>query len=353
MAIDGHTGHAPPTGDRRALVISGWLTGAYFIVELAIGLWTGSVAVVSDAFHTFSAVGGVLIALVAARLAERPATPERTFGFVRSEILGALFNGLFLVIMALLVFWMGAMRLMEPIHLPTTPMLAAAAGGIVTELIALRLLYRRQKGNLNMKGAFWHIVQTFVGSLLIIVTALVVRFTGFLAIDPLLGMAFGVVLLWASWGIISEAAHILMQGSPRELDIEGAIRAIRHVDGVTDIHHVHAWSLTSGTNLFSSHVCVRSWAEGERVLREVNRLLRDRFGVYFSTTQIEDRCLATEEGAEAIDITKAERPHPPTAKSRTEHDRVRHREELLDEALEETFPASDTPAVTVHPPVRD
>lgn len=311
MARPPHSGHAPPTGDRRVLTISGWLTGIYFVIELAIGLWTGSIAVISDAFHTFSAVGGVLIALVAIRLAERPSTPERTFGFIRSEILGALFNGLFLVIMALLVFWMGAMRLMEPIHLPTTPMLAAAAGGILIELVALRLLYRRQKGNLNMKGAFWHIVQTFVGSLLIIVTALVVRFTGFLAIDPLLGMAFGLVLLWASWGIIRESMHILLQGTPRDLDIEAAIAAIRAIDGVTDVHHVHAWSLTSGTNLFSSHVCVRSWKEGERVLEEVSRVLGTRFGIYFSTIQIEVRCTAGEEGAEAIDITRAE-PRRPT-----------------------------------------
>lgn len=195
----GHSGHVPPSTDRRALVVSGWLTGSYFVVELVIGLWTGSVAVTSDAFHTFSAVGGVLIALVAMRLAERKSTPARTFGYTRAEILGALFNGLFLVLMALFVFGMGAMRLMDPIELPTTPMLWAAAGGIATELVALRLLYQRQKGNLNMRGAFWHVMQTFVGSFLIIISALVIRFTGFLAIDPLLGMAFGVVLLWASW----------------------------------------------------------------------------------------------------------------------------------------------------------
>ncbi|WP_423207213.1 cation diffusion facilitator family transporter [Paracoccus yeei] len=129
MSHGGHTGHMPASGDRKALVISGWLTGLYFIVELGIGIWTGSVAVMSDAFHTFSAVGGVLIALVAMRLGERKSSPARTFGYIRAEILGALFNGLFLVAMALLVFWMGAMRLMEPIELATTPMLIAAAGG--------------------------------------------------------------------------------------------------------------------------------------------------------------------------------------------------------------------------------
>lgn len=297
----GQSGHAPATTDKRALAISGWLTGVYFVIELGIGLWTGSVAVTSDAFHTFSAVGGVLIALVALQLGERKSSPARTFGYVRAEILGALFNGLFLAIMAMFVFGMGAMRLMEPIDLPTTPMLIAAAGGIATELVALWLLYERQKGDLNLRGAYWHILQTFVGSFLIIVSALVIRFTGFLAIDPLLGMAFGVVLLWASWGITKDALHILLQGTPQDLDLDAAIAAIRELEGVTDVHHVHAWSLTSGVNVFSSHVRVRSVAEGDRVLREVSGLLRERFQIYFSTTQIEDRCLATEEEATAIE----------------------------------------------------
>lgn len=317
MAADhsgGHAGHMPPTGDRRALILAGWLTGIYFVIELGIGLWTGSVAVTSDAFHTFSAVGGILIALVAQRLAERGATLRQTFGWPRAEILGALFNGLFLVGMAALVLWMGAMRLMHPLELATTPMLLAAAGGIVTELIALKLLYARQKGNLNMQGAFWHILQTFVGSFIIIVSAVVIRFTGFLAIDPLLGMAFGLVLFWASWKILQGALHILLQGTPEDLDIEAAMQAIRNVEGVTDVHHVHAWSLTSGRNVFSGHVCVGDFArDGERVQRAVHRLLKERFKVYFSTVQIEERCLEGEEGAAAIDITRAERRDEPAS----------------------------------------
>ena len=298
----GHSGHVPPSTDRRALVVSGWLTGSYFVVELVIGLWTGSVAVTSDAFHTFSAVGGVLIALVAMRLAERKSTPARTFGYTRAEILGALFNGLFLVLMALFVFGMGAMRLMDPIELPTTPMLWAAAGGIATELVALRLLYQRQKGNLNMRGAFWHVMQTFVGSFLIIISALVIRFTGFLAIAPLLGMAFGVVLLWASWGILKESLHILLQGTPEDVDLDAAISAIGGLDGVIDVHHVHAWSLTSGLNIFSSHVRVQDASTGQHILTEVSNLLRDRFNIYFSTIQIEELCLSGEDRAAAIDV---------------------------------------------------
>lgn len=268
-------------------------------------MWSGSVAVTSDAFHTFSAVGGVLIALVAQRLSERPATPEYTFGWGRAEIVGALFNGLFLVVMAAYVLWMGAMRLRHPMELPTTVMLWVAAGGIVTELIAFWLMYERQKNNLNMKGAFWHIIQTFVGSLIIIASALVIRFTGFLQIDPILGMAFGVVLFWASWEILSSALRILLQSTPEDFDLTAAIGALQSIPGVTNVHHVHAWSVTSGRNLFSGHVCVNSLPnDGARVLREATDRLRQRFKVYFSTIQIEERCLSGEEGAADIDITE-------------------------------------------------
>jgi len=305
MDQGGHSGHIAASGDRQALAITGLLTGVYFVIELGIGLWSGSVAVTSDAFHTFSAVGGTLIALVAQRLSERPASREHTFGWGRAEIIGALFNGLFLTVMALYVFWMGAMRLMDPMELPTSIMLYAAVAGIVTELVSFWLLYERQREDLNIRGAFWHVLQTFVGSLIIIVSALVIRFTGFLQIDPLLGMAFGVVLFWASWSIIKSALSILLESVPVGFDVKAAIAALSSIDGVKAVHHVHVWSLTSGRNLFSGHICVQSFAkDGERVLHEASERLKQRFSIYFSTLQIEEECLAGEDEAAAIDITQ-------------------------------------------------
>ena len=249
----------------RALRISAWLTGVYFVIELAIGIYTGSVAVISDAFHTFSAVGGVVLAIVAARIARRPADATRTFGSLRAEIIGALLNGAFLLGMAVLVLVMGYMRLQNPIDLPTMPMLFAAIGGIITEVISLRLLYAGQKGDLNIKGAFWHIIQTFVGSILIIVTALVIELTGFLAIDPILGMAFGVVLLYASWGIMRDATKILMESTPGDIDLTEVVERLEALANVSDVHHVHAWTLTSNKHVFSGHLRVASEAVAPEV----------------------------------------------------------------------------------------
>ena len=313
MAHIGHggpdAGHMPmAAGDRtaRALRIAGWLTGIYFFVELAIGIWTGSVAVLSDAFHTFSAVGGVLIAIVAGRFATRPATRFQTFGLIRAEIIGALVNGFFLVGMAVLILWLGALRLADAKELDTVPMLAAAAGGIITEVIALGLLYKAQKTNLNIKGAYWHILQTFVGSLIIIVSALVIRYSDFLEIDPILGMAFGGVLLWASWGIIRESLHILLDNVPRDLNLNTVITAMEAPPGVLNVHHLHAWSLTTGKTIVSAHVLVESSSDGERIQQELQGLLKTRFGIFFSTIQTETETCGEEGEAEAIDFLRLE-----------------------------------------------
>lgn len=274
-AQPGHGGHVP-IDDRRALVLSGLLTGAYFLIELGLGPWSGSVAVVSDAFHTFSAVGGILIALVAQRLSERPATPAHTFGWSRAEIIGALFNGLFLAIMAAYVpldgrnALDGARAAVDDGDALCRRRRHRYRGGRVL------LLYERQKGNLNIKGAFWHILQTFVGSL-IIISAPVVRLTGFLAIDPLLRMVFGLVLFWVSlehhpFGV----AHPPAEHARRARHRRGGQNAGGHW-GVEDVHHLHAWNLASGRNLLSGHLRVRSFAQDcERVLRAASDILKSR-----------------------------------------------------------------------------
>lgn len=294
------------------MAISAWLTGVYFVIELVVGLWTGSIAVISDALHTFSAVGGVLVAMVAAKLAHRPADEDRSFGWYRAEMIGALVNGGFLLGMALIVIMMGAMRLSDPIDLATGPMLWVAAGGLVTEFISLGLIWKQSKSDLNVKGALWHIIQTFVGSLLIIVTAVVIELTGFLLIDPILGMGFGFVLLWASWGILRDAAHVLMEGTPAEVSLAEVVGTLEQVEGVANAHHVHAWALTSGRYVFSAHLRLTGDSDAQTVLETAHRRLKRLFNFFFVTLQLEDTCL-DESSAEAIDVTHPVSEEPPQA----------------------------------------
>lgn len=306
----GHGGHdmAAMFGENeRALKISALLTGIYFLIEMGLGIVSGSISVISDAFHTFSAVGGVLLALVAGRIAARPADRYRTFGSVRAEMIGALLNGLFLLLMAAFVIYMGVRRLFVPVEIDYTLMIVAAVGGLITEVIALRLLTRGPKGNLNMRGAFWHVMQTFVGSLIIIVAAIVIYFTGFLAIDPILGTAFGLVLVWAGWDITRDALGILMESVPDEIDVEAVQSALVGIDGVNHVHHVHVWSLTSGKHLFSAHVRIDRERSIESVLEEATTLLTVSFGFYFTTLQLEYDCHQLDRAAE-IDFANASSP---------------------------------------------
>jgi cobalt-zinc-cadmium efflux system protein len=303
-----HSGHHMPTATAkniRALKITSMLTGGYFIIELGIGIFTGSIAVLSDAFHTFSAVGGVLLALAAGRIAMKPADPSKTFGLKRGEVIGALLNGIFLLAMAGIVLYMGYDRLHHPMELPPVPMLLAAFGGLVTEFIAIKLLYSGQKTDLNIKGAFWHILQTFVGSAIIIITAVVIHYTGFFAIDPILGMAFGIVLIYASIGITRDSLKILSETVPKGIDLEKVKSALQAIPGVENIHHIHAWSITSGVNIFSTHIKTDDLSKSQDILLEATNILKEKFDFYFSTIQVEKECVEIDE-AEDIDITKEE-----------------------------------------------
>ena len=287
-----HAQHLPPQS-RRALRVSAALTGVYFAVELVAGLMIGSVAVLSDAFHTASAVGGVLIAIGAAYLAGRPVSATRTFGLMRAEIFGAFLNGLFLLGMAVLVLTMGALRLSDPKDLATLPMLLIAVGGLVTEVISLAMLLQGDRSNLNLQGAIWHVVQTFVGSLIIIVAAIVIETTGFLEIDPILGISFGVLLLWASVGIIRESVDILLEAAPRDLDLVRLKQDVETLPGALNMHHIHAWTLTSGRTVVSAHVLIDESGEAD-LLERITALLRTDHAAYFSTIQLERTCVGEE-----------------------------------------------------------
>jgi len=304
----GHGGHdmtAMFKDNEKALKISAALTGVYFVIEMGIGIVSGSISVISDAFHTFSAVGGVLLALIAGRIAARPADRYRTFGSIRAEMIGALLNGLFLLLMAVFVIYMGVMRFFNPVELDYSLMLWAAAGGLITEVISLRLLTKGSKGNLNMRGAFWHVMQTFVGSLIIIIAAVVIKFTGFVQIDPILGTGFGLVLIWAGWGITRDALSVLMETVPADVDVRAVQGALGNIEGVNHIHHVHAWALTSGKNLFSAHVLIQDGADGDHILRQATEILKTKFEFYFSTLQVEHECSQIESAHEIDFATKA------------------------------------------------
>jgi cobalt-zinc-cadmium efflux system protein len=316
MSRAGDAGHVPMGGDRRAFILLGLLTGLYFVVELGVDPWSGSVAVTSDAFHTISAVGGFFIALVAQHLSERPASAEYSSGRGRAEIVGALFNRIFLVIMGGYVFSMGAMRHAEPIELATTVLLYTAFGGIVIELIAFRLLNERQKDNLNIKGAFWHIIQTFIGSLIIIHAGHRLHALAGDGSHSRHGVRRGPVLV--SWTIVHSALRILLQSTPEDFNVKAAIAALEG-RGREGCPSRACLERDLRTQPLFPHISASRVCRGRRK-SEASQRLKQLFQVYFSTPQNEEDCLSGEEGAAAIDISRrrrpvdhAKNPHPPSA----------------------------------------
>jgi len=271
----------------RILKITGWLTGVYFVIELWLWFYTGSVAVISDAFHTFSAVWGILIAFIANKLAARSANTSSTFWLKRAEIMWALLNGVFLFLMALYVLYMWYNRLWMDVELPTWIMLLAAAWGLITEIISFKLIFKSQKENINMQWAFWHIMQTFVWSILIIIAAVIIRITGYTPIDAILWMTFWLVLIWASYKIIKDSLDILMQNTPKDVDILSVKNDLLKIDWIIWIRHMHAWVLTSNKNIFSAHIQVKNHDNAEKILKQSEKILKQNHNIYFTTLQLE------------------------------------------------------------------
>jgi cobalt-zinc-cadmium efflux system protein len=169
-------------------------------------------------------------------------------------------------------------------------MFVVAAVGLATEVWLISLMYRDQKHDINTRGSFWHVVQTFLGSFGIIAAALVIHFTGFLLIDPILGMAFGLMVLAASWGILRDSISILMENAPEGIDLEAVCSALEDIPQVKNVHHPHAWTLTSGKHIFSAHLRLEPSTRAERqagVLDEAQSMLSEQFGFHFSTLQLE------------------------------------------------------------------
>lgn len=192
--------------------------------------------------------------------------------------------------MAIYVLWMGYSRLKASIELPTNIMFISAIGGLITELISMAVMWKGSKNNLNMKGAFWHVLQTFVGSIIIIIAAVVIKLTGWYPIDPILGMLFGLVLFVASISIIKDSFDILLESAPKDIEVNEIVKDLENINNVNNVHHVHAWALTSDKNLFIAHLKISRMNTHEQVLEEAYKLLKLKYDIYFSTLQVEENC---------------------------------------------------------------
>jgi len=266
---------------KRGLFWSLILTGTFFVIELVVGLKIGSVAVVADAAHNFSAAAGVGVALLGLIFASKPPTAKRTYGFLKAEILSAWINGLVLFFMAFLILKMGIMSYASPEIVATTPMIILAIIGLIIGGIPAFILYEKQKTDVNVRGAFWHVMETVFGSAMVLIAAILMRYTDWLQADAVLGMLLAPVLFIAAWGIVKTSTRSLLDLTPKDIDLVEIRNIIENIPDVINVHHIHAWSIGSGKNNFTAHVKVAQSKHIQPALNEITALLKNDYNIYF------------------------------------------------------------------------
>jgi cobalt-zinc-cadmium efflux system protein len=263
------------------------LTASFTVAEVVGGLLTGSLALLADAGHMLSDNLSLGLALFAAWLAGRPATPERSFGYQRAEILAALFNGVTLVAISIWIFTEAYSRLREPPEILGGPMLAIAAIGLGVNAAGAMILSRSGGESLNVQGALRHVVADALGSIGVMLAALLIILTGWRYADPLVSVAIGVLILASSWSLLRDSANILLEATPRSIDAEQVGRRMADAEGVVEVHDLHIWTITSGFPALSAHVLVSQSEDCHARRRDLEALLTREYDISHTTLQVD------------------------------------------------------------------
>ncbi len=302
MSDHGHS-HGPSISagglHRKKLLIVLGLTSTVLVAELVGAAITGSLALLADAGHMFTDVAGILLAVLAVTFAARPATEERTFGYYRLEILAAVANAVLLFGVALYILWEAWQRWSTPPEVQGGLMLAFAAVGLMANLIGLLILRGGAQASLNIKGAYLEVLGDTLGSIAVIVAAVVIATTGWLRADVVASVAVALMILPRTWTLLREAVDVLLQATPKNVDLTAVREHILGIPGVTGAHDLHAWTLTSGLPVLSVHVVVAddaiAYGGGARVLDHLVDCLAEHFDVEHCTFQLEPASHAAHE----------------------------------------------------------
>ena len=281
--------HAHHNSNMRRVTIALVLTGAFMIVEVIGGIVSGSLALLADAGHMLTDTMALALAAFAFHVSKRPANSRLTYGYQRFQILAAFVNGLSLLLIVGWILYEAVNRFLVPEQVMGRTMLLVAALGLIVNIIAFAVLHGGDRENLNIRGAALHVAGDLLGSVAAIVAAIVIIYTGWMAIDPLLSIAVAILILKSAWVLVKRSAHVLLEGAPEWLDVgEMQENLVRHVPEVCGIHHVHVWGLTPQDLMLTMHVSVDgNPTDPTAIIREVKARLRDDYGIGHSTIEIE------------------------------------------------------------------
>jgi cobalt-zinc-cadmium efflux system protein len=280
-----HT-HRIQTGKRK-LTLALSITGSWFLIELAGGIYANSLALMADAAHMLTDLAALGLSLFALKISGRPATHSKTYGYLRAEILAALANGIFLILIALYIFYESFQRLRAPQEVKSGMMLVVAATGLAANVTTGALLFGSRHENLNLRGAFLHVLGDALGSLGAIIAGVLMLIRRWYLADPVVSAIVGALVLYSSWKLVAESVDVLLEGAPPHLDISNILRDLGQLSGVTSVHDLHVWSITSGTTAMSCHLVLRSEENAGSALAASNRLMREEYGIEHTTIQIE------------------------------------------------------------------
>ncbi|MCZ6600790.1 MAG: cation diffusion facilitator family transporter [Acidobacteria bacterium] len=274
--------------DRRSLLIAAVLAASVFLLEVAGGIWTGSLALLADASHALTDLLAMMVAYAATVMAGRPPDHRRTWGYHRLEILSALTNGLLLLLMAVFIAWEAVQRLRAPTPVASGGMLVIAVVGLMFNLAGVMVL-SRASGSLNVRGARWHLAGDSLASVGVILAAVVIALTGMMRFDPAVSLVIVAIIVFGAVRLLREAVDVLLESAPAGLNRDEVAAAIRELDGVLGVHDLHIWSITTGMPALSGHVIVPPGGchNVDEILTRVKVILRERFAIDHTTIQVE------------------------------------------------------------------
>ncbi len=273
--------------DRRQLALALGLTGGYCVVEFVGGWFTNSLALLSDAGHMLSDVTAMGLSLFAAYISTLPVTSQKTFGYYRAEILAAFLNGLALWLVAGIIFREAYYRFFSPPEVHGQGMILIAGVGLLVNLLTAWMLHGAHEANINLRGVFLHVLSDALGSVGALVAGALILWTNWQWADPVTSVIIGFLVLLSSFSLVRESVDILMQATPRHLDLAEVQRTLEEVAGVARVHDLHVWTLTSGLFTLTAHVVVNGANDHHALLNALEHVIQQRFGIDHTTIQLE------------------------------------------------------------------
>lgn len=262
----------------------------FLMAEVIGGLVSNSLTLLADAGHMLTDVGALAFSLFVAWLSRQPATSQKTYGYLRWEILAALLNGAVLLAVSAAIVWEAIQRIRSPVPVETGVMLAVGAAGLVVNAIAARLLHGGSTGSLNVRGAYLHVLSDLLGSAAAVIAALFIRYRGFALADPIASIVMSLLIVRSSWALVRESVDVLLEATPAHIDLAVVRTSLQTIDGVESVHDLHVWTLTSGVVALSAHAMVSDPGQHQRVLEEMTKTVA-RQGIRHVTIQLEGATL--------------------------------------------------------------